>query len=1127
MNNFKSHNPNESSNSEIRFDELEQMVESPEAQAAIDEQFAAATTDLNDGLSRRRWMQIMGASLALGGAAGCRFEEEQIAPYVFRPHNRVPGETVKYATSIDFGGVSHSLLATSYDGRPIKLDGNPDHPQSLGGSDVYTQGRILDLYDPDRLRTPQHIADEMKEVPWEEFAGTARGLLNKSSLANVAILAEPNSSPTLARLRADFEGKGGKWFEFSSVSDDNTRAGTKLAFGSVHRAQYHFDKAEVVVSLDCDFLGLHPAMLSNSRQFAKGRDADHGHMNRLYCIETQYTTTGGSADHRMSLAASKVASFAAALVDAVEHAHIGHSHIDKNAPYREKLLTAMAEDLKNAEGKGIVLVGDHQPPEVHALVHQLNETLGNIGKTIEFAKLGSDVVTVESIKALCDDISAGSVETLVMLGGNPCYAAPADYGFNEKLASVKNRIHLTLYRNETSLQSTWAANLAHPLESWGDGLAYDGSWCLAQPLIRPIHGGISEIEALASLMSDENIYGLDLVKETAKANLSGDVDDAWATAVHDGFVANSRAELVAPTVSGSFEAPANDGAWLKAWDSGSGKVELYVTPCRSIYDGRFSNNAWLQEVPDFITKITWDNAALVSPKTAESFSPALKHDQICTLKVDGKEVRMPVSVTPGTAEGCIIIQLGYGRTAAGRVGGDELRNIETIGHDISPLRSARRWYWAEGAEAHNSKKRYRLAMTQEPWFIDKTGRDEIQDRMFVDNDGQRSHLIREGTWASYQEFQKAHPHDRASVLPQPKKDPTALPVINNVSLETEDKEVPEGMKGLAHGKHAWPEVFHLHHENKDLTLGVRKRYTQDNKSYTHVWGMGIDLNKCTGCNSCVVACQAENNVPVVGKWQVDRGREMHWMRIDRYFGDNLYTKEAAENDDKQITHQPVTCHHCENAPCETVCPVAATTHSREGLNDMVYNRCIGTRYCGNNCPYKVRRFNFLNYTDADTFIKYPGGMGKSGMSPSVQMSAEDKQLQNLMMNPEVTVRSRGVMEKCTYCVQRIQHHKIKARVENRDVGPNEIRVACQEACPTEAITFGDLNNSGSDVAHAHGSSRAYMMLEELNNWPRTQYLSRVRNPHPALVDFEYQLQDGGHDDESEDHNEEDKADSHV
>ena len=908
MNNFKSQNTND-----LQFDQLEQLVESPEAQAAIEEQFGAATEEL-DGVSRRRWLQIMGASLALGGAAGCRFEEEQIAPYVFRPHNRIPGETVKYATSIDMGGVSRSLLATSFDGRPIKLDGNPESPDSLGGSDVFIQARVLQLYDPDRMRSPETGADgKMTESTWEAFSEAARELLNKGDLTRVAILAEPNSSPTMAGLRKQLEGKNGKWFEFASVSDDNTRAGTALAFGSVHRAQYDFEKAQVIVSLDADFIGLDPGAIKNARQFANGRDADHGKMNRMYCAEAQYTTTGASADHRISLPASKIASFAAALKTAVEAAS-DEGHIDKELPYRERLLAAMAQDLKKNKGKGIVLAGESQPPEVHALVHQLNQSLGNNGKTIKFTKHGSDSNSLDSLKAVCEGISDGSIETLVIVGGNPVYSAPIDYDFAGKLTAVKNSIHLSMYRNETSLKCNWVCDAAHPLEAWGDGISYDGSWCLAQPLIRPLHGSKSEIEILASVMSDKDASGIELVKASAKGNLSGNFEESFAKAVELGFVEGSAAKPTSVSASGSFEAPADDGEWLNPL--AKEELELRIVPSRAIYDGRFSNLAWLQELPDFITKVTWDNVAQVCPKTARSFSPPLKQDQLCVLKIDGKEVKMPVNVTPGTAEGCVVVQLGYGRTAAGRVGGDELRGIESVGHDVSPLRSAKGWHFASGAEALASKTTYKLANTQEPWDIDKTGRDEIQDRMFVDDKGNRSTLLREGTWASYQKFMEKHGDGHhAAVAPAIKRDPSALPVINNVSLETKEDSnhgAEDGHDDGSHGTHSWPEIFHLHHQNKDLTPGVRRQYTQQDPSITNVWGMGIDLNSCNGCNACVIACQAENNVPVVGKWQVWRGREMHWMRIDRYFGDNLYNKKAAEEDDKQVIHQPVTCHHCEN-----------------------------------------------------------------------------------------------------------------------------------------------------------------------------------------------------------------------
>lgn len=1091
------------------YEQLEQFQaasRTPEAVAggALDAEFGAALEGLDDGLSRRRWLQLMGASLALGAAStGCRYQEEKIAPYAFRPQNRIPGVPVKYATSLNFAGVAHPLEAISYDGRPIKLDGNKLHPDSLGASDTFTQARILELYCPERLRSPQlREGDSFRDSDWAAFSAAASGLFGQD-LSTVAVLAEPNASPTLARLKGEFEARGGKWFTFTAINDDNTRAGTKLAFGQSLRPQYHFDKAKVIVCLEADPLKIDPAVIRNNRKFAAGRDADHGVMSRLYVVEAANSITGSSADHRMSLPSSKLASFLGALAAAVAGRKAGDT-INAELPYREKLLAAMAQDLRDHAGAGIVMVGDSQPAEVHAAAWKLNQELGNLGATIEFTQpLDADrPAGIESLKQLAVGAQSGSIKSLLILGGNPVNDAPADLDFAKTISAIENTIHATVHRNETSLFCDWLYNAAHPLESWGDGQSVDGSHCLSQPLIAPLFGGKSEIELLAGLLGGKEVDGLSLVQETAKAALQGDFQTAWNRAVHDGFVADTAAKPIAVSLSGG-EYPSNDGVWNTKWDGKS--LEFVFTPSLSVYDGRFANNAWLQELPDFHTKLTWENAALVSPETADALG--LKQDTKVEFQIAGKTVTLPVHVQPGQARGTVGVAIGYGRTAAGKVGGDELAGVEIAGTDVNQLRTSGQWHWVGGGTTNGKGPFYRLAATQEKWTIDATGRDEIQARMLMtlDEHGIRSRLLREGSFASYQEFLKKHPagdhdhgdtgHDHAA---EGEKHSSAakltfLPVINSnfepVAPPSED----------AHD-HApqWPENFHMHHKLFDLTPGVREKYKQDNHDLRNVWGMSIDLHKCTGCSACVIACQAENNIPIVGREQVLRHRIMHWMRIDSYFGSNLYNKEAAglakvEGDDKMVVHQPVTCHHCENAPCETVCPVAATVHSSEGLNDMVYNRCIGTRYCGNNCPYKVRRFNYLNYSDAVTFLKYPG---------ADRLTAGDRAIQNMMMNPEVTVRSRGVMEKCTYCVQRIQNTKIKAKNEQREIGANEITTACQDVCPAGAIKFGDLNHPQSDVHAAHASPRAYVMLEELNNYPRTRYLARVRNPHPALMDWD-------------------------
>lgn len=1108
----------------MEFTELESLGENAEFNAAIDRDFGAAAEEQADGFSRRRWLQIMGASLALGGAVGCRYQEEKIAPFAFRPQNRVPGVPERFASMMDLGGVAQPLLSTNYDGRPTKLDGNPKHPCSMGASSTFTQARILEFYDPDRLRVSlkavgaaNQYGNVFEDTSFDAIVAAFKPLLSGKDLSKVAVLAQPSSSPTMERMREEFTSRGGSWIAYSAVSDDNTRAGNELAFGDRSlRAQYRFDKAKVIVTLDADPLMLDSGSIVNSISFAKGRDADSKSMSRLYSIESQYTTTGAAADHRMSVPSSKIGGLAAELAAAVSSATKG-GEVDKKLPYRERLLAAMAQDLADAEpGTTIVVAGERQPPAVHALVHALNESLGNNNSTIEFIRVSdSGRSTIEAIQDFANQ--APSLETLVVLGGNPVYDAPRELKIGELIGKIKNTLHLSLYQNETSLACKWVSNVAHPLESWKDGTAYDGSVLIGQPLINPLFGGKSDIETLATLMGEEVTDGQSLVCKTV--NLATN-DPAWKQIVHDGFVADTI-----PTTETKYEsvsakdAPqvAADDAWKKPWDGKS--LELVFTPSLSMYDGQFANNSWMVELPNFFTKISWDNVACVSPRTADALG--LKQGTMATLKIAGTELQIPVNIQPGQADGSIGVEIGWGRTAAGRVGGDLAKGIESVGRDVFPLRSIKNWSFAAGLKKDaviTARTNYKLALNQEPWTLDDTGRNEIQARMFRDynkKETDRSGLLREGSFRSYLNFLEQHPHgdSHAAVAPadgqkisgQPSIKPavaksTSLPIISQVAFRPEE----QGHDDHHEEHHSWPEAFHMHHPLFDITPGSREDYTQENPEYTNVWGKSIDLNKCIGCNACVVACQSENNVPSVGKEAVWRGREMYWIRIDRYYGDNLYTDDARE-DDKIVIHQPVACHHCENAPCETVCPVAATVHSSEGLNDMVYNRCIGTRYCGNNCPYKVRRFNYFNYTDAVTFLKYPG---------ADKLPESDRNIQNLMMNPEVTIRSRGVMEKCTYCVQRIQNVKIQAKNEGRrPIGANEITVACQDACPTQAIKFGDLNNKESDVAKAHANPRAYTMLEELNNRPRTQYLARVRNLHPALIDrddFDSVPKRGGH-----------------
>ncbi len=1073
----------------VYWQSLDQLLETPEANQVIDHDFGAAVPPSNDGFSRRRWLQVMGASMAFGAVSGCRNPNEKITPFAFRPQGRIPGVPDKYSTMMEFGGMALPLVALSYDGRPIKLDGNPDHPDSGGGSNVYTQASILSLYDPDRCRETTLTKEGVVSTKdWDEAIAALKPLMAQKG---VAVLAEPSSSPSRRRLKKALleANKETRWFEFTSVTSDNSRAGSKMAFGSVHQPFYKLADAEIIVCIDADPLGVDTAGVPLARGFSQSRDVDHGRMSRLYCVESDFSTTGGAADHRVALRFGQIGNFLAALEEALKK---GPGEVDASLPNdNQKVLAAMASDLWQNKGAGVVMVGDTQPPEVHARAFRINSMLNNIGSTVQILKVEEpdEKPCVEQLKDLTQAIAEGKVETLLILGGNPVFYAPSDLKLDDAIKQVKNTAQLSVYRNETSRVCTWHLNAAHPLASWGDARSYDGSICISQPLIAPLFQGRSQIELLAELLGDSGHHdhehegeegnqhvpdpedvsvGLAVVKETLGPFLKGDnPESSWHDSVKNGFIAGSAIKPANPNLV-EMNLTRSGEDWQTEWTSG--EPELIFRPSKQIHDGRYANNGWLQEVPEFITKLTWDNAALVNPFTARELG--LSQGKIANFKVDENQISLPVYVLPGLANGTICTWLGYGRTAAGRVAGDADVMVDSVGTDIRPLRTSGNWWSVPTVVTDPTSTSYLLATTQDHFQIDNLGRDEINKRV-------PSHLIRSGTWENYQAFQKKQAGEEHASDDHAADDHTA----DAHAAEDHAAEEHHDSHGHGHAKH-WPEGHHLHFENFDLT-----RAGWLDEKVSHKWGMSIDLTKCTGCNACVISCQAENNIPVVGKEQVSKGREMSWLRLDRYF-----ITEQGDRDGKNptVASQPISCQQCEKAPCETVCPVAATVHSDEGLNDMVYNRCIGTRYCGNNCPFKVRRFNYFNYTDAQTFLKIPG---------ADRLKKADLQLQGMVMNPEVTVRSRGVMEKCTYCVQKIQAAKIKAKTEgNRKLRPNEIKTACQDACGSDAIAFGDLLNEKSDVYKQHHNPRAYAMLEELNIYPRTKYLARVVNPHPAFVE---------------------------
>jgi MoCo/4Fe-4S cofactor protein with predicted Tat translocation signal len=994
----------EASNGKQYWRSLGELENSPEFVEMLHREFPEAASEFPQGVSRRRWLQLMGASLTLAGVTGCRYQQDKIVPLSARPVDRIPGKPQRYATSIELAGGVRHLLMTCYDGRPLKVEGNADHPSGQRGTDAHAQACILGLYDPDRgTKLRQRVGRQVFSKSWtdfdDEFDQQIRAWKSNKG-EGVALLIEPTESLSMRHLLDRFQQAfpSAKLYQHTSIPRDNAVRGTEIAFGQPCRAQLALDRAEVIVALDADFLTDDPDSLRLAKDFAAGRDADHGKMNRLYVVESQFTVTGAAADHRLAVKSSDIGAVLSEIERLVEeHAEAGKVAVDAAAPKREHLVQAIADDLLSHPGRSVVIVGLRQPPEVQARVHGLNARLKNLGEAVTFS--ADAPLAAGDLKALAAEAADGKIKSLIVLGGNPVYDAPADIDVAETLSKVDNAIHLSVCENETSLLCPWYLPAAHPFEAWGDARAWDGTISVTQPLIEPLCDGRSALEFLARLCEDTREPQA-IVRQAIEAASGGQPlsEAQWRKLLHDGYLEGSRSEPLDVQVVEAGTEDAGGGAV-------EGDMEVVFCPDAAVYDGRFANNGWLQETPRFLSKLTWDNAALLSPATAERLG--VKHSELITIQAGGRSLEIPAFVLPGQAEGSIGVALGYGRTAAGKVGGSEAEGIAPVGVNANRLRTSDSPFVLTDVSVTGTGRTYLLATTQDHHAIDTVGMEETGRRVGL--------LVREADLNYFQ----AHPDFAQHMVHHPP------------------------LKSL------WTE------------------FSYDG----YAWGMSIDLNKCIGCNACMVACQSENNVPVVGKEQVSRNREMHWIRVDRYFSGSL--------DDPQAVHQPMTCHHCELAPCEQVCPVAATVHSYEGLNDMVYNRCIGTRYCGNNCPYKVRRFNYFDYTQPVT--------------------DPNRELVQLSLNPEVTVRSRGVMEKCTYCVQRIQNGKIDAKSQRRPLQDGEIMTACQQACPTRAIEFGDVNEPKSLVAQAHANPRAYALLAELNIKPRTYYLARIRNPHPALA----------------------------
>ncbi len=968
---------------------LEELAGTAEFQEFLRREFPRHAGELHDAMSRREFvsgaLKLMGASLALAGLSACGQQPEaadKLVPYVKAPEGIVPGKALFYATAARLRGFALGVLARSNEGRPTKIEGNPNHPASLGATDSFAQASLLTLYDPDRSQAVTNLG---RPSTWDAFLAAITSQMatqRDKQGAGLRLLTETVTSPTLAAqiqaLLAQLP--AAKWYQYEPAGRDNARAGARLAFGDDVNTVYHFDKADVILALDADFLYSFPGSVRYAREFADRRRVRQGRatMNRLYVVEPELTVTGSNADHRLPLRVGAIEAFARAVAQGLGvNVEAAGDSLPPNAS--DKWIPALVRDLQAHRGASLVLAGDGQPPAVHALAHMLNDALGNAGNTVVYTapiEAGPPDGNA-ALRELAADMAASKVELLVIVGGNPAYTAPADLDFAAQLTRVGTVAHLSLYEDETTALSHWHIPEAHDLEAWSDARAYDGTATIIQPLIAPLYNGRSAHELLAALLGQPSQSGHDIVRGYWQGQGLAD-EAAWRKALHDGLIANSA--LPPKTVALKIE----DGGLKITGGTASSSLEIVFRPDPTIWDGRFANNGWLQELPKPITTITWDNPTLISPATAERMG--LTNEDLVELRYRGRTVRAPVWVMPGHADDTVTVHLGYGRTRAGQVGSG-------VGFNAYALRTSDAPWFDAGLEIRTTGERYALATTQNHHSME--GRD----------------TVRTGTLAEFAQnpnFARTHEGDN---------------------------EPPPSL---------YPE-----HPYKG-----------------NAWGMSIDTNVCIGCGACTIACQAENNIPVVGKDQVGRGREMHWIRVDSYYSGDLENPEVA--------HQPVPCMHCENAPCELVCPVGATVHSPEGLNGMVYNRCIGTRYCSNNCPYKVRRFNFYQYAKKDI--------------PVIE----------LMHNPEVTVRDRGVMEKCTYCVQRINSAKIEAEKQNRPVQDGEILTACQQVCPTQAITFGNINDPNSQVAKLKAEPLDYKLLGELNTRPRTTYMARLRNPNPEI-----------------------------
>lgn len=978
---------------------LEDLTGNARSRDLTEHEFPDGADQLLDPVSRRGFMKVMGASFALAGLSACVHQpDEKIIPYVKQPEEIIPGRPLFFATTTTLGGFASGVVVESHDGRPTRVAGNVEHPGSLGGVDVFSQAEILQMYDPDRS---QKVIHNGENSGWNKFAEDINRRVTTVPAGNgVALLLGAIGSPALRKGIARFQ---------ESYPDARVYTYEPTPIASREEiALLDVEKADVIVALDADFLSGMPNAMAYANAFGNRRDPelDADNHNRLYVAEPTPTATGGIADHRIAVRATEIFALAQAIAEGIGAEGAGGGSASGLSENVTAWVAAVVDDLKKSRGKGVVTVGESQPEAVHAIVRSINGSIGAIGSTIKYVP--SPVTyshgPLGGIKELADAASRGEITTLIISGSNPMYDSPGDIDFKRVMEAIPLRVHHGLYFDETAFWSHWHVPATHQFEMWGDGVDLQGTYSVSQPLIAPLYSSTKSLAQIIALLNGQTAAkDYDLILGHWTEDLGRD-EKSWRKALHDGYDSQSLAAVASaapttgtePAVVDTEENRSTAPAVVPVTTSGldtppsdEGGIEVNFRPDPTLFDGRYNNNGWLQELPKPITKLVWDNAVLMNARMAAEND--LENGEIVRIDFQGRSVEGPIWITPGQADNSVTMHFGYGRERSGRVG-------DGTGFNVYPLRSTTAPWFGTGATMTKTGEEMLLVSTQDHWSLE--GRN----------------------------------------------------LYRQVTLED-----------MRSNSHIIEEMEHIHEDNLSFYSSADWEYNG------YAWGMTIDLNRCTSCNACVIACQSENNIPVIGKGEVSNGREMHWIRIDRYFGG-----DPMDNDSVEIYNQPVPCMQCEQAPCEVVCPVAATVHSAEGLNDMVYNRCVGTRYCSNNCPYKVRRFNFLQYVDEDT------------------------EQFKLMRNPDVSVRTRGVMEKCTYCVQRINEARIDSKVSGEQIPTDSIITACQQACPTNAIAFGDINNPESTVTKLKASPRNYGMLKELNTRPRTTYLARMRNTHESL-----------------------------